>query len=128
MLSLILSISTFTGAYIEYATLHVPKSLVEQYSNQATWGRFGKIVPLTEEEITSAPSTVNIPLSIYSYNGTFVVDGASTGTPITVYTSTGVLAGFATAMEGSTTLYTHMQKGDIAIVKIGQQTKRLIIK
>jgi len=56
------------------------------------------------------------------------VDGASAGTPITVYTSTGVLAGFATAMEGSTTLYTHIQKGDVAIVKVGQQTKRVIMK
>ena len=119
----------FTNAYVEYATLHVPEDLVDQYSNDAVWGKFNKIVPLTHEDIAAhVPSIGNTALSIRSHNGTFVVDGASAGTPITVYTSTGVLAGFATATKGRTTLYTKMQKGDVAIVKIGQQTKRLIIK
>lgn len=119
----------FTDAYIEYATLHVPESLVEQYSNDATWGMFGKIVPLTDEDIAShVPSMGNTALSIHSHNGTFVIDGASAGTPIIVYTSTGVLAGFATAMEGSTTLYTHIQKGDVAIMKVGDKVMKIVMK
>ena len=119
----------FTNAYVEYATLHVPESLVEQYSNDATWGRFGKIVPLTDEDIAAhVPSNVSTPFAVRSHNGTFVVDGASAGTPITVYTSTGVLAGFATAMEGSTSLYTKMQKGDVAIVKVGQKVKQIMVE
>lgn len=119
----------FTNAYVEYATLHVPESLVEQYSNDATWGRFGKIVPLTDEDIAAhVPSNVSTPFAVRSHNGTFVVDGASVGTPITVYTSTGVLAGFATAMEGSTSLYTKMQKGDVAIVKVGQKVKQIMVE
>lgn len=56
------------------------------------------------------------------------MDGASAGTPITVYTSTGILAGFATAMEGSTTLYTHIQKGDVAIIKVGDKVMEIVVK
>jgi hypothetical protein len=39
----------FQNAYIKYATLHVPATSVEQYKAHEVWGKFGTIVPLTEE-------------------------------------------------------------------------------
>ncbi len=36
----------FRGAYIEYATLHVPASAIEAYRSTSPWSDFGSIVPI----------------------------------------------------------------------------------
>lgn len=119
--------TVFKNCGVEYSILYVPENSLENYKN-TIWANFAKIIPLTEEEITNAPSMVNIPLSIYSYNGTFVIDGASTGTPITIYTFAGVRAGFEAVSEGTTTVYTNMQKGTAAVVKVGNKVIKTIVK
>ena len=40
----------FGDSYVEYATLHVPAVLIEDYKATAPWSGFGNIVALTEEE------------------------------------------------------------------------------
>ena len=42
--------SSFSGSYIEYATLHVPENSIELYKKASTWNEFGTIVPLTDED------------------------------------------------------------------------------
>ena len=41
----------FFNSDIKYATLHVPSGSEKSYSNWNPWNKFGKIVPLTEENI-----------------------------------------------------------------------------
>lgn len=48
----------FKNSYIEYATLHVPNTIIEQYKADEVWGKFGTIVPLTDEEITNGIENV----------------------------------------------------------------------
>ena len=43
--------SIFENSYIEYATLHVPEGSVNDYKEKEPWKYFGKIVPLTDEEL-----------------------------------------------------------------------------
>ena len=42
---------TFFHSDIKYATLHVPSDSERSYRNWSPWNKFGKIVPLTEEDI-----------------------------------------------------------------------------
>ena len=42
----------FNESYIEYATLHVPESAMEDYKATAPWSRFKKIVPLPNYKLT----------------------------------------------------------------------------
>ena len=45
--------NAFNGSYIDYATLHVPASALNDYKTTAPWSSFGAIVSLTEEKVTS---------------------------------------------------------------------------
>ena len=51
----------FSGAYIEYATLHVPSSAIEAYRSASPWKDFGKIVAIDDTAIkdlkASAPAS-----------------------------------------------------------------------
>ena len=38
------------GFDAENATLHVPAYMVDEFKEDSEWGKFGNIVPLTEEE------------------------------------------------------------------------------
>ena len=42
--------SAFEGSYIEFATLHVPASALNAYSNTAPWSNFKNIVAIGEQE------------------------------------------------------------------------------
>lgn len=41
----------FDGSYIEYATLHVPSAVINDFKATEPWCNFGKIVPIDDEEI-----------------------------------------------------------------------------
>ena len=66
--------NAFSGSYIEYLTLHVPKSALEQYKKTAPWSNFGKIVslegstPPTPETKKCAKPTINYSDGKLSFN------------------------------------------------------------
>ena len=41
----------FKNSNIEYATLHVPASVIASYKKTTPWSQFGNIVPLTDVEL-----------------------------------------------------------------------------
>lgn len=62
----------FQNPLIKYATLHVPATSVEQYKTHEVWGKFGTIVPLTEEETrikTLSADETNVIEHIYTIDG-----------------------------------------------------------
>ena len=63
----------FENSYVEYATLHVPASSIEDYKATTPWSSFGKIVALTEEETgieDIAVEDVNVNNApVYNING-----------------------------------------------------------
>ena len=60
----------FNDSYIEYATLHVPASAMNDYKTTAPWSSFGNILALTEEETDVEQLTKdNSQLIIYDLCG-----------------------------------------------------------
>lgn len=120
--------AAFDSSGIEYAILHVPESVIESYEARFPWKEFGKIVSLTEEDTKTEEVLNDSSIQIGSSGSTIVVQGLSSDMRVSVYTVAGVQIGYAVAADGNVVMNTNMKKGDVAIVKIGQQTKRVIMK
>lgn len=75
----------FDGSYIDYATLHVPAALVDDYKKDATWSKFMKILPIEkcatptitykDNELTFDCETENV-----EFKSSVNVTGVSSGT------------------------------------------------
>lgn len=50
----------FADCYLEYATLHVPETLIEKYRTTEPWSGFGNIIALTDEEMPPAPEVYTV--------------------------------------------------------------------
>ena len=85
-------------------------------------------------ETTSAPGMVNaaaydIPVLIQSNGGTLTVQGAvNDGTPVSVYNVNGTQAGATVIQDGQAQVATSLQPGCIAIVKVGQESVKVVVK
>lgn len=56
------------------------------------------------------------------------LEGVSVGTPISVYNTSGQLLGSGKATAGTTDISTSLRTGDIAIVKIGEKSVKVVMK
>jgi Flp pilus assembly protein protease CpaA len=87
----------------------------------------------TDAEFTeTTPSTTSakaiaesIPMLISAQNGTITVRGEQNGLPLTVYTADGKMLGSATMKDGQASISTNLQRGEIAIVKIGSKSVKI---
>ena len=115
--------TAFDGSNIENATLHVPESAIEKYKITEPWNRFGSFS--TTNSVTNIPST---PILIQSLDGTIVINGLDEGTSVSVYDTNGIEIGKATATNNVANIQTSLQQGDIAIVKIGTKSVKVVMK
>ena len=69
-----------------------------------------------------------VPVLIQNHGGTLTIQGAQDGTPICVYTVAGMQAGTAVSQNSRATINTCMQQGDIAIIKIGERSVKIVLK
>ncbi len=203
-----LGVDIFEGANLEYTTLHVPDTSVEQYKAHTVWGKFGAILGLSGKKcekptiayvngelqfscgtegaefvseitdvdiktyndskvklavtynisvyatltgyensdvatatlcwIETEPTSEDLPngvtelkaypVLIQSKDGLISVQGVANGTKVGVYTTNGVEAGNGIATNGTATINTTMSSGEIAIVKIGEKSIKIVIK
>ena len=125
-----IEMSFFSLTNIGAATLHVPASLVEEYRSSSPWSRFGKIVPLTEEELAkNISSGVVSPVLIQCSNGLLTIEGLESNTAIVVYTASGTKVASGIAEAGTTlTLHTGLAKGEVAIIKMGTKSMKVVMK
>ena len=65
---------------------------------------------------------------IQSNNGMLNISGADDGTSINIYTTSGVMVGSAKSSGLSTTIATGLKNGEIAIVKIGDKSVKIVMK
>ena len=80
----------------------------------------------TPETPTSAKAIAEtIPMLISAQNGTITVRGEQNGLPLTVYTADGKLLGSATMKDGQASISTNLQRGEIAIVKVGSKSVKI---
>ena len=87
-------------------------------------------IPCTEEHeenngILTIPSK---PVLISTQGGTITVSGLAAGTAVAAYSTAGTQLATATATDGTATLATNLEAGNIAIIKMGDYSIRIAIK
>lgn len=65
---------------------------------------------------------------IQSNNGELNISGADNETNINIYTTSGIMVGSAKTSSSSTTIATGLRNGEIAIVKIGDKSVKVVMK
>ena len=83
---------------------------------------FTETTPSTSSAKAIAES---IPVLISAQNGTITVRGEQNGLPLTVYTADGKMLGSATMKDGQASISTNLQRGGIAIVKVGSKSVKI---
>ena len=93
------------------------------------WGSatFTDTTPATAIEMVPAMEAA-MPVLIQNNGGMLTVQGAPDGTPVSVYTIAGTEAGSAVSQNSCATISTSMQQGDIAIVRIGNRSVKVVLK
>ena len=116
---------TFTQNTFNNATLYVPKGTINKYKATKGWKDFVFI----EEGISNGMA--NIPANavlIQGEGGTIKVHGCNDGEQVSVYSINGTKAGSAVSENGSATINTTLQPDNVAIVKIGEKSVKIIMK
>lgn len=111
---------------IEFATLHVPGSAINEYRAIAPWSDFGIIKAIESTTVTS--NFIN-PCYIQAQEGVIVIQGLKQGTLVTVFSDSGAEVANAIAEEDALlTIETHIQKNKIAIIRIGANSLKVTMK
>ena len=208
------SVDAFKDSYVEYATLHVPSSAINEYKTTEPWKNFKSIVSIEGGETPTVPKckkptisyqngkltfcsetegadfvseindadikkyydaevqlSVTYEISVYAVKtgydnsdtatatlcwidqqpqtegiangivsvpsravlvknegGLFSVQGIDDGTQISVYNTNGVQAGSAISQNGMALISTDLQSGNIAIIKIGKESVKVVVR
>ena len=114
------SLNTFNNA-----TLYVPKGTIDKYKATEGWKDFVFI----EEGV---PSGIEQPLSkarqIIVEDGVLTIQNVKDGTSVSVYNANGTFVGSIISQNERAIINTNMQPGSVAIVKIGEQSVKVVIK
>lgn len=84
--------------------------------------------PKTEGMTNDIASVKGDAILIQSDNGTVFVSGAGLGEKINIYSSSGVMVASTKTLSGTTALNTNLKKGEIAIVKIGSKSVKVLMQ
>ena len=68
------------------------------------------------------------PVLIQSKDGQITVQGLADKAKVEVYTLSGVEAGNGIATNGTATISTNLNNGEIAVVKIGEKSIKIVVK
>ncbi len=83
----------------------------------------------TTQEQSALPSvTIDNPALITARGGIITVSTEANGLPISVYTTDGKQSGSATVSNGQATIPTNLPSGSIAIIKLGQQAVKVVMR
>ena len=85
--------------------------------------------PRTEGLAEDAVAEVKaLPVLIRTQGGIICIQGATEGTPIAVYDTSGKQYGSAIAEKDRTTIITSLRPGTVAVVKIGEKAIKVLVK
>lgn len=113
--------SEFTNKQKINAKIYVPKGAKETYQSDKFWGQFWNI----EEYDDDAPTGItdskkkDDPTIDIAENNKITIQGTSAGEKVYVYNINGSLIGSTICNDGITTIKVNLSKGNIAIIKIG---------
>ena len=115
-------VGVFSRKTLSNAILYVPKGTVDKYKSTDYWSKF---VFIEESDPTDIIQVSSDDLLISAQNGTITVRGEQNGLPLTVYTADGKILGSATMKDGQASISTNLQRGEIAIVKVGSKSVKI---
>ena len=110
--------------YINYATLYVPASAINEYKATAPWSWFGTILPI-EDATTQIDAASTNDYNIVANGNNIIVKSDADGEKVSIYTISGQLIGTTTIRNGSAVINTNLKPGSVAIVMIGQNTYKI---
>ena len=84
--------------------------------------------PKTEGMMSNIAKARGNAILIQSNNGTMNISGVTDGDNITVYSPSGVMVGSAKVYGTSTSIATNLRSGELAIVKIGDKTIKVVMQ
>ena len=84
--------------------------------------------PRSEGTVNNIIDVKAKPILITNRNGAIVVTGAEDGTKISVFGANGILLGSSTSHNNTAAINTSMPRGSVAIIKVGNQSIKLLIK
>ncbi len=104
-------------------TIYVPKDMRKFYINRPTWSEFERIV---EEDITTSKASTpeKIRSSIYTLNGMLVIENPDVDLPVAIYSSNGT---FVKAFRTNGFTISIPLPSGIYIVKSGNQTTKVTL-
>ena len=118
----------FTGTIFEFIPTHTFTAYAtkEHYENSDVATLTLCWIPCGDTTgTTTIPSK---PVLISTQGGTITVSGLAAGTAVAAYSTAGTSLATATATDGTATLATNLTAGSIAIVKIGGNSIKVVIK
>ena len=116
---------TFTQNTFNNATLYVPKGTIDKYKATEGWKDFVFIEEGISNGVADIPANAVL---IQGEGGTIKVHGCNDGEQVSVYSINGTKAGSAVSQNGSASINTTLQPGNVAIVKIGEKSVKIIMK
>ena len=116
---------TFTHNTFNNATLYVPKGTIDKYKATDGWKDFVFIEEGISNGVADIPANAVL---IQGEGGTVKVHGCNEGEQVSVYSINGTKAGSAVSENGSASINTTLQPGNVAIVKIGEKSVKIIMK
>ena len=117
-----ITLPCFSDDVYNNAKLYVPKGTVDKYKSTDYWSKF---VFIEESDPTDIIQVSSDDLLISAQNGTITGRGEQNGLPLSVYTADGKMLGSATMKDGQASISTNLQRGEIAIVKVGSKSVKI---
>lgn len=116
--------------------LYVPVGMKDRYLVAEGWKNFFNIQEMDVADMWNGNGDPKNSLEqvrantilIQSYNGTLNIQGASDGTNICIYSTSGMMVGSAKSVGSSASIATSLRNGEIAIVKIGDKSVKVVMK
>lgn len=122
-------------------TLYVPRGTLKAYQEADVWKEFWNIVEYDVKELSSTTyqkegvtnSLAKVEtksVQVQSSNGVLTItsEGNTEVTPIKVYNTAGQMVSSSSMTNGMATLDSNMDSGEIAIVKIGEKSVKVVVK
>jgi hypothetical protein len=106
-------------------TLYVPAGTIEKYKSTEGWKNFKNIEEFGPDNIVTIPSQT---IKFTVHDGIITVEGASYNEHLSVFTIDGNLIGSAVCHNGTASIATNLTSGSIAILKIGNNAIKIILK
>ncbi len=115
----------FNNSLIEYATLHVPETAVENYKSTAPWNGFKEVVAISSSGISRLQTRGT---SVKCEGGKLTVEGIDDGQIIELYSLDGEKRGSSVSKNGVAYIDTNLQPGSVAVVKMGMKSVKVIVR